>query len=103
MNMLEMEPVFWLFAAFMIIILFAYLGSRMYAKGRPSPAKRVIYACGEDMKPEPMQIPEESFYAVFIKAMGLEKIKEWHNGDLTRYLLWMFAGMVLLMLCLLLW
>lgn len=70
-------------------------------KRRPSNAKKKIYACGEDMSPIQMDVPQGSFYRVFIRYMRLEKLSEWHSGDLSRYLTWVFAGMVVLMLYLL--
>ena len=65
-------------------------------------AKKKIFACGEDISPYKLDIPQQSFYWVFIKYFRLYKLKEWHSGDLSRYLMWIFTGMVLIMLYMLL-
>lgn len=65
-------------------------------------AKRMIFACGEERKPEEMNVPHESFYKVLVKAFGLENVRRWHSGDLTRYLIWIFSGTVILITILLL-
>jgi len=67
-------------------------------------AKRKIFACGEDKKPEEMDVPYESFYRVLVSAFGLEGIKKWHSGDLSRYLIWIFSGaMILITVLLMVW
>jgi hypothetical protein len=65
-------------------------------------AKRRIFACGEERKPEEMNVPHESFYKVLVKSFGLENVSRWHSGDLTRYLIWIFSGTVILITILML-
>lgn len=65
-------------------------------------AKESIFACGEDRKPEDMNVPHESFYRVLIKSFGLDSVREWHSGDLSRYLIWIFSGTVIVITILML-
>ena len=102
MAMLELQTITLVFAVFIAVIALFYKWSRLYTRRRQFTAKKKIYACGEEMTPGRMNVPQESFYRVFIKSMKLEKLREWHSGDLGRYLMWVFTGMVVLMLYLLL-
>jgi len=102
MEMLNLQLVTMVFLVLIAIIVVFYGWSISYSRGRKSNAKRKIYACGEDIRPREINIPQASFYRVLIKSMKLNRLKEWHSGHLTRYLLWVFAGMVMLMMYLLL-
>ena len=102
MELLDLQTIAVIFAVFAVIIALLNKWSRRYARGRRSDDKRKIYACGEDIRPGRMNVPQESFYAVMIKSLRLDKFRQWHSGDLTRYLIWVFTGMVLIMIYLLL-
>lgn len=101
MEMLEMHVIAMAFLVFVAIIAMFNRWSRKYTKPRRSDAKYKIYACGEDMSPGKLNVPQESFYMVMIRSLKLEKLRDWHSGSLTRYLIWVFTGMVLVMLYLL--
>ena len=66
--------------------------------------KRKIFTGGEDITPEKLNVPYENFYTVMVKLFGFKKLKEWHSGDLNKYLLWIFGGLVaLIVLLVVLW
>ena len=66
----------------------------------PSKEKRKIYASGENITPERMNVPYEGFFKVLIRIFSFEKVSRWHSGDLSRYLTWIFTGMVFLIIIL---
>jgi hypothetical protein len=90
------------FAVFAAIIALFNRWSRRYSKPRKSDAKYRIYACGEDVNPGRMNVPQDSFYTVMIRSLKLDRLRAWHSGHLTRYLVWAFTGMVIIMAYLLL-
>ena len=98
MVILDLHIVALVFGLFAVIIGMFYRWSTAYTRQRQYDAKKKIYACGEDIRPADMNIPQESFYSVLVKTMKLEKFRELHSGDLTRYLVWVFTGMVVLMI-----
>jgi hypothetical protein len=100
MQLLDLHVVAVVFAVFVAVIAFVNRKSRKYCRARRSEAKK-IYACGEDISPARMNVPQDAFYAVMIRSLRLEKLRQWHSGNLTRYLIWVFAGMVLMMIYLL--
>jgi hypothetical protein len=63
-------------------------------------AKFSIYTCGEDLDPEDLNIPPETFYEYLIGMFKMRKLREWHSGNLNDYLLWLFAGMILIIVML---
>jgi hypothetical protein len=101
MEMLDFHMVAIAFVAFIAIIALFNRWSRKYTKKRQTPQNKKIFACGEDIRPSRMNIPQESFYRVFIRSLKIGKLSQWHSGDLTRYLIWVFTGMVLIMIYLL--
>ncbi|RLJ06681.1 MAG: hypothetical protein DRP13_03500 [Candidatus Aenigmatarchaeota archaeon] len=88
-------------AAYVFFLLALGIGFVFYWKGKKKTGEREseknkIYACGEDMKPEELNIPSETFYRNLIKILKIEKLREWHTGVLSDYLLWIFLGMAVL-------
>jgi hypothetical protein len=71
--------------------------NRMRAAGHQKEGNR-MYACGEDLKPEELNIPAESFYKVFIRILGLGAVRKAHSGRLGDYLLWVAVGAVLVII-----
>ena len=57
--------------------------------------KLSIYTCGEDLEPEDLNIPPETFYEYLIGLFNLRKLREWHSGSLNDYLLLLFVGMII--------
>lgn len=96
-----LAPVFFLF---LMIFFSIYLISTKIAKKKRVEGKQKIYACGEDIRPTELNIPSESFYKVLVRVLGLPSIKKAHSGELTRYLTWIFVGMIaLIVILVLLW
>lgn len=89
-----------LFLLFMGVFFIIYQLSKRLGKKYPKKGE-AIYACGEDIKPEQLNVPTASFYTVLIRAFGLKKIKKIHSGNMTTYLIWIFAGIIILLLVLL--
>ena len=80
---------------FFLISVIAFIFYLMSRKPHKRDAdKQSIYACGEDMKPEELNIPPETFYEYLIDLFKLKKLRQWHSGNLNDYLLWIVAGMV---------
>lgn len=102
MELLDLNVVAVVFAVFIAVIALLNKWSKRYSRGRKPDAKVKIYACGEDISPGRMNVPQESFYTVMIRLLRLDKISQWHSGNVTRYLMWVFTGMVLIMIYLLL-
>jgi hypothetical protein len=70
-------------------------------RSRRERAKVSIYTCGEDLNPEDLNIPPETFYEYLIGMFKLRKLRDLHSGSLNDYLLWLFAGMVIIIVILL--
>jgi len=101
MDLLELHVIGAVFLLFVALLALINRWSSRYSKGKRSDTKKKIYACGEDIRPTHMNVPQESFYYILIRSLKLDKFKQWHSGDLTRYLVWVFTGMVLIMIYLL--
>ncbi|RLI97672.1 MAG: hypothetical protein DRO99_02740 [Candidatus Aenigmatarchaeota archaeon] len=84
------------------IMAFAWRASRRVAPGRRSKGKESMYACGEKLGIADSNVPVESFYASIANAARADRLRDAHNGSLSRYLTWVFAGMVAVMAFLLL-
>ena len=91
--------------AVIFFFILAVLGFAVYHKSskkkRGERAKVSIYTCGEDLDPEDLNIPPETFYEYLIGLFKLRKLREWHSGNLNDYLLWIFAGMIIVIVMLL--
>jgi len=84
-----------------LILLGIFLG--IYLLGKKHSKKRrgqEIYACGEDIQPEHLNLPDESFYQVFIKKMRIEWLRRAHTGNISDYLAWMVLGLVFIIILL---
>lgn len=93
-----------IFLFFVVLALLIFIFSKKIENKKWKKEKQHIYACGEDIKSEHLNIPQKSFYSVLIKILGFEYIKKLHSGQLTRYLFWIFFGTILLIILLfLLW
>jgi len=101
MELLDLHVIALVFAVLAAVIAMINRWSSKYSRTRLSNVKRKIYACGEEIGPNRLNVPQDSFYEVMIRSLKLGKLRRWHSGDLTRYLIWVFTGMVLIMLYLL--
>jgi len=89
-----------------MILLFAmFVGISMVIYGivkRDVKGKKVsrIYVGGENMKPDDVNISPMDFYSSIEKTLRVKRIADLHNGDLSRYLIWMIIGMAVFMIML---
>ncbi len=87
-----------------IFIAIAKLAEFHVKKAKGKSGKTKMYACGEDIDPEDLNIAPDTFYHTFIKSFKLDKLKKLHQGLLTEYLYWMFAALVVILtIMVLLW
>ncbi len=74
--------------------------ARRITAPKPSASKLTSYGCGEDVKPEEMQIDSEQFYSPIRRAFKpfYRYVRPAHTGVLSHYLLWVLIGLFLIML-----
>jgi hypothetical protein len=95
-HVMVMQNIITTFLVFLSIFLAIYLISR-----RPGKRKgREIYACGEDISPERLNVPQDSFFRVFTKALGIEWLRRMHTGNVSDYLIWIVLGLIFIILVL---
>ena len=86
------------FAGFVVLGFLIYLmGNR---RTRSEERKYETYTCGEPF--EKVRINPDNFYTAIKKGLGIRDIREIHSGRLSDYLLWLFVGIVL-MVVMVLW
>ena len=59
-----------------------------------------IYVGGENMKPDDVNISPMDFYSSIERTLRVKRIVNLHNGDLSRYIMWMIMGMAVFMIIL---
>lgn len=99
MELISFQMVMGTFGTLLLVLFLIFKlleKNRMRVDGQPGGNR--IYACGEDLRPEELNIPAESFYKVFISILGLGAVRKAHSGRLGDYLLWVAVGAVLLIL-----
>ncbi len=102
MDMIWLQPALLAFLlAATLIAAASYASSRYARKGRGSARSRT-YSCGEAIRPSAMSMPESSLLGSLVRSLGIQKLSEWHSGELSRYMIWIFAGMLIIILWLLL-
>ncbi len=79
--------------AFLLLLGF-FLMIYVLGKHPTSKKEQKIFACGEDIPPERLNIPQDSFYNVFSKSLGIRWLKRMHTGNLSDYLLWIVVGLI---------
>lgn len=94
-NMLQQMIL--LFALFFAISLAIYTVIRKGVEGKNVGR---IYVGGEDLKPDDVEISPMDFYASIEKTLRVKWVVSLHNGDLSRYLMWMIMGMAVFMIIL---
>ncbi len=99
MGLLDIQKIIIVFLFFLAVFGIIYIMSRG-TKGSKEKSKSKIYACGENIRPENMNVPQESFYNTLIKALRLKKLSYMHSGSLTDYMFWIITGMVVLIILL---
>jgi len=86
------------FLAVLALVTLVYYLSRRAGPVKAGKEKTRIYACGEDESPESMNVYESGFFRNMGRILGIDKLRNIHDGDLTSYLTWIFIGMVILIL-----
>jgi hypothetical protein len=84
------------FLAILGIVALVYYMSRRAGPTRTG--KQKIYACGEDESPENMNVSLSGFFEQAGSVLGINHIRDAHNGDLSNYLGWILIGMLALIL-----
>jgi hypothetical protein len=86
----------------MMFLVFLAVFMVIYAIGK-RPVRRKeqkIYACGEDIPPERLNVPQDSFYRVFVKSLRIVWLERLHSGNLSDYLLWIVLGLAFMVIVL---
>ena len=82
------------------LVLFTLIGLAIYALGRHprrrEAGKEESYTGGEDL-PD-LKVPADSFYQSIMKTLRLARLRNIQSGDMSDYLLWMVAGLTLLLI-----
>lgn len=92
------------FLGIFFLVALVYFISRKTGPARAGREKRRIYACGEDESPEDLNVVESGFFAAIGKVLGIQKLRNFHSGDLSSYLTWIFIGlMILIMIMVMMW
>lgn len=67
------------------------LGRRAPKSRKPSRRRESPYMCGEPLKG--VVYTSSGFYRTMRKALGFERLKSAHTGRISDYLLWVLAGL----------
>ncbi len=90
-----------LFIGFFFVFLF--LGLVIYLFGnrsfRSEEGKEDTYTCGEPFKK--ISVRSDNFYQAIIENTGLRRLREFHTGRVSDYLLWMVVGMAIILVMIL--
>jgi len=88
------------FAFLVLAVAFSCAITR--GKKRGAAEKNSIYACGEDIAPQDLNVTTECFYDAIIDTFKVKKLADLHSGDLTEYLFFVCSGAFILMIILVL-
>lgn len=95
-QVMIMQNIIVTFLVFLGIFLAVYLIGR-----RPGKKKgREIYACGEDISPERLNVPQDSFFRVFTKTLRIDWLRRMHTGNVSDYLVWIILGLIFIIVIL---
>ena len=88
------------FQGLVVFLFFSGIGFLIYKIGK-EPKERdkrkfQNYTCGEPF-PE-VRIGSENFYQTLKESLGLKRLRDIHSGDVTEYLIWVFLGLVAILL-----
>ena len=94
-QMLIMQNIIVMFLVFLAVFLVIYaIGKKPTRRRR----EQKIYACGEDIPPEHLNVPQDSFYRVFVRTLRIGWFRRMHTGNLSDYLVWIILGLVFLVI-----
>ncbi len=82
---------------FILFIVLGYVIYKIFDRGKviSEDRKNELYACGERWDQQHVPL---NFYLTIIDALGIRKLSEAHTGDVSDYLLWVFSGVVIIMM-----
>lgn len=80
------------------------LSSHRATKAQPTPEKMKNYACGEEIKPEEDHADSAQFFSAVRRVLSpfYRHIQAAHTGEVNTYLLWIVAGLVVILIIILL-
>jgi hypothetical protein len=80
------------------------LSSHRTTKAQPTPEKMKNYACGEEIKPEEAHADSAQFFSAVRRVLSpfYHHIQAAHTGEVNTYLLWIVAGLVVILIIILL-
>jgi hypothetical protein len=89
----------------LFVAVLALVGAVYYVSRRAGPVKigkekERIFACGEDETPENLNVLESGFFTSLGKTLGISRLRSAHDGDLSNYITWIFIGMLVLIMVL---
>jgi hypothetical protein len=91
-----------LFAAVLALVSAVYYLSSRAGPVKIGREKESIFACGEDETPDNLNVIESGFFASLGRTLGISRLRSAHDGDLSNYVTWIFIGMLLLIMVLVL-
>ncbi len=95
-QVLIMQNIIVVFLLLLLIFLVIYAVGKKPVKRK----RQKIYACGEDVSPERLNVPHDSLYRVFMRSLRLEWLRRMHTGNLSDYLVWIVTGLVVIVIIL---
>lgn len=91
-----MQNIIVMFLVLLVVFLVIYVMGKKPTKRK----EQKIYACGEDIPPEHLNVPQDSFYKVFVRSLRIGWLKRMHTGSLSDYLVWIMLGLVFIVIAL---
>ena len=83
---------------FILFIALSYAIYKAFDRGRfvPEERKDELYACGERWADE--AISPADFYEMIVSALKIKRLSDIHTGNISDYLLWIFCGIIGMMI-----
>ena len=94
-DLLTIQYLALVFAAVLALLWIVFEVSRK----PPSKAreKRRIFACGMDVAPEELNVPQESYYQYMKMFFRTGLLSKAHSGKLSTYIAWILIGLAVIM------
>lgn len=86
---------------FFLIVLGVFIMARVTEK-RPGRHSSSMFACGEHIESRDVRFQAQGQFRELAEALRIRKLREFHSGDLSAYLSWVFIGFVIILILLLL-
>jgi hypothetical protein len=95
-QMMIMQNIILVFLLLLLILITVYA----VGKGPVKRKRQKIYACGEDIPPEKLNVPQDSFYAVLARTLRIGWLRRMHTGRLSDYVVWIVMGLLFILVVL---